>query len=365
MTAPTFVNWFACVLLAAIMVSPGVSSEIERPSAPSIILPLTHISVQRAPRLARAKGHWITTLTSFPEQIEGAAVALGRDGNVYVFGGVNANGDQSETYIYHPQTNNWTLGMPMPTPRDGAAAVTLPNGTIAVLGGGAGCFNHVNFGELCHFGTVYNQVLAYSPRTNSWTELAPMLTPRYRFAAISYHRRIYAIGGADGNKVLRSVEAYDPHRDRWSAAASLPRPEMMTAVAAAKGSIDVIGGTDGEGQTFGSLFLYNGHSWRWGAGLPQVTAGATAALGTDGQIYVIGGQTSSGYLATTQIYNPSIQEWTMGPPTPSPRSLCGGVADRFGHVYVIGGAPWETVGQQVVIYATPGSVPIGSPLYNA
>jgi hypothetical protein len=124
------------------------------------------------------------------------------------------------------------------------------------------------------------------------------------------------------------------------------------------GRLAILGGTDGGDQTYSSMLLYNGRFWRWGAGLPQATAGAVAAVGADGRLYVIGGQTTAGYLATTQAYIPARQEWVLAAPAPSPRSVAAGVGDGAGHIYVIGGAPWETAGRQVAIYATPGSEPL-------
>lgn len=74
--------------------------------------------------------------TSLPEAVTRPAVAVGRDGTVYVFGGGAASSVSNATFIYHPTNNTWTEGADLPTAREGAQAVTLPDGRIAVLGGG-------------------------------------------------------------------------------------------------------------------------------------------------------------------------------------------------------------------------------------
>ena len=65
------------------------------------------------------------------------AVTVGRDGKIYVFGGMDkTNGYNvfNTTFIYNPRTNRWTRGADMAIAREGAQAVTLPDGRLIVLG---------------------------------------------------------------------------------------------------------------------------------------------------------------------------------------------------------------------------------------
>lgn len=111
-----------------------------------------------------------------------------------------------------------------------------------MLGGATQCM----FNNLCSNGTVYNRVDVYTPLTNSWSTLAPMQSPRYRFAAALYHGMIYAIGGSDGTQAVASVEAYDPISDTWTTVASLPQiDEAPVAVVDGNDRLDVFGGFDG------------------------------------------------------------------------------------------------------------------------
>jgi N-acetylneuraminic acid mutarotase len=81
-----------------------------------------------------------TSLESMPTKRSGlAAASLGN--NVFVFGGELPfkDGEPLRTFdnteIYHPTTDTWTSGSPLPTARHGLAAAEV-NGTIYVIGGG-------------------------------------------------------------------------------------------------------------------------------------------------------------------------------------------------------------------------------------
>jgi len=304
---------------------------------------------------------WDTSRTSLPRGRARPAVAVGRDGNIYAFGGLafsHPNGvytgaETATTYIYHPLTNTWTQGAPMPTAREGARAITLPDGRIAVLGGGAHC---VGNSDLCDTGTVTNRVDVYDPGADAWSSLAPMRSPRYRFAAALYHGRIYAIGGSNGSSVLSSVESYDPATDSWSAAASLPRPEEgPVAVTDGTGRIDVIGGLVVSSTTYDTLFLFDGTAWSSGPHLLEPINDAGATLGPDGRVYAIGGFDANAYryTARAQVYDPRKATWSEAAPLPVPVSNMGAVMAVGGQLYAMGAYDGDFVPgveAQVAIY---------------
>ena len=304
---------------------------------------------------------WDTSRTSLPRGRSRPAVAVGRDGNIYAFGGLafsHPNGvytgaETATTYIYHPLTNTWTQGAPMPVAREGARAVTLPDGRIAVLGGGAHC---VGNSDLCDTGTVTNRVDVYDPGADAWSSLAPMRSARYRFAAALYHGRIYAIGGSNGNSVLSSVESYDPATDSWSAAASLPRPEEgSVAVTDGTGRIDVIGGLVVSSTTYDTLFLFDGTAWSSGPHLLEPINDAGATLGPDGRVYAIGGFDANAYryTARAQVYDPRKATWSEAAPLPVPVSNMGAVMAVGGQLYAMGAYDGDFVPgveAQVAIY---------------
>jgi N-acetylneuraminic acid mutarotase len=197
---------------------------------------VTPYSVQTAHAAPDEVGLIWRQVAVMPEGVARPATATGRDGNIYVFGGAGAAAVSNGTFIYHPRTNTWTEGANLPTPREGAQAITLPDGRIVVIGGEArgtsGCTT-----DLCQDGTVYNTVEEYTPASNTWRTLAPLMTPRYRFAAAFYRGHIYVFGGVDGREVLSRVEAYDPRTNAWNYAAPLPQPERGPAAAVVPGAV--------------------------------------------------------------------------------------------------------------------------------
>lgn len=81
-----------------------------------------------------------TSFAAMPTKRSGlTAAALSND--VYVFGGEHPFDDGKPlmtfdvTEIYHPKTDTWTSGLPLPTARHGLTAGEV-NGTIYVIGGG-------------------------------------------------------------------------------------------------------------------------------------------------------------------------------------------------------------------------------------
>lgn len=257
------------------------------------------------------------------------SLAVGHDGNVYIFGGIDASGATMDTtYIYHPNTNTWATRAPMPTSRAGAQAVTMPDGRIVVLGGGTRCGDDV----LCRHGTVYRRADVYDPRADTWTRFVPMAHPRYRLAALLFQGRVYAIGGADGTRALASVEVYDARTGAWHETLALPRPvEAAAAAVDAAGDVDVMGGTDGH-VVYDTLYRFTGRAWRRGASLLQPTAGAVAVPEVDGLTYVLGGA-PIGAVG----YDPATNRWVDVPPLPAPRCCMGVASMADGTLYLVGG----------------------------
>ncbi len=288
---------------------------------------------------------WDTSITTLPAPLSRPAVAVGLDGNIYVFGGSNV-GEVKTTFIYHPDTNTWALGANLPVAREGAQAVTLPDGRIAVLGGGTGCSGS----NLCTSGSVYNRVDVYTPSSNTWGTLAPMLSPRYRFAAALYNGQIIAIGGSNGSTAIANVEAYDPTSNTWSTLMSLPQVnEAPVAAVDPSGNLYVAGGFNGSSGAYNTLYTYSGGGWSSSTPLLQGTVDGGATFGADGRLWVVGGYNNN-YLTSVQVYDPNSQSWSWGPSLPS-QTCCMGVAETTnGDIYSIGGE--GNVGNIVAIHHT-------------
>ena len=137
---------------------------------------------------AGTSGTW-TGLVDFPAGRDhlGAGVI---GGIFYAAGGRNGtiNGHVPELYAWDPASPAaWTARAPMPTSRGGVAAAVL-DGELYVIGGE---------GNPDDPNRVFPQTEAYDPATDTWSELAPMRTPRHGTGAAAVGTRIWVPGGAD------------------------------------------------------------------------------------------------------------------------------------------------------------------------
>src|SRR5262249_60671219 len=74
-------------------------------------------------------------------------------------------------------------------------------------------------------GAAVASVEVYDVDTGTWSQAAPMPTPRGLLRVTVSGGRIYAIGGADTNGMpIAAVEVYHPAANRWSKARPLTGP---------------------------------------------------------------------------------------------------------------------------------------------
>ncbi|HLP29832.1 MAG TPA: kelch repeat-containing protein [Geothrix sp.] len=139
------------------------------------------------------------------------------DGRVLVAGGYNAFylTTPLKACIYDPVANTWaTAGTPGHEHISGIMAL-LPNGKV-LLAGGSNDLSKIK-------GATESDL--YNPATNTWSVSGPLNTPRTfpHFAVLS-DGRVFLHGGYDPNKdhFLESTEIYDPGTGQWSPGPSLP-----------------------------------------------------------------------------------------------------------------------------------------------
>jgi len=158
------------------------------------------------------------------------------------------------------KTNRWREIAPMHHARDQHAAAVDRKGRLFVFGG-----SPENTGVKGEEGestesfdrrvteadrlanTSLRSVEMYDPATNTWTERAPLPTPRQAMGAdLGADGRIYVVGGAPSYmhpKPMDVVEIYDPEKDTWETGPPLVYPRRSHAVVATPdGKIYAIGG---------------------------------------------------------------------------------------------------------------------------
>lgn len=241
--------------------------------------------------------------------------------------------------------NSWVPKSPMPQGGAvyGAAGV---NGKIYAFGA-------YYYGADYLKSTIHYTSGKYDPAIDTWTTIAPMPTPRIKFATAVYENKIYIIGGKRSlvDASLSTVEVYDPATNSWAPRAPMPtaRDSMQANVVNGKiyvtsGQVSLLEGLRVIPSDVTEVYNPKTGTWVSAAPTPNPATGCASAV-LDNKIYVIGGDKPSvgpvDALNTTQIYDPAIDKWTPGASLPKAvgRALActttGSIAPK--RIYIFGG----------------------------
>jgi len=239
------------------------------------------------------------------------------DYGIYAFGGTNGGLTVYDTVeMFNPSANSWTVRAPLPSKRHALAAATADDGVsekVFVIGGSAGLA-----------ATTTNW--AYDPLADTWdTTPAALPNPRYFLAAATgSDGRVYAFGGYYDVAPFYygDVHGYDPVTDLWdNALPAMPTPRTKhTAVAACDGLIYVMGGYNAGGAVLGlDVFDPVAEAWLplnpytltpWASIPGPRDLGCSAAVGRDGDIYLIGGDGYPVESGVADSFDPQTNTWT-------------------------------------------------------
>lgn len=326
----------------------------------------------------------------------GPAAAVLSDGRVLVAGGY---------FRVEPKYDEGRAG-------DGVLAVYRPGAvsTTAVFRGPLADI------EAPPIGAAMATAELFDPATGRWSETGPLKYARYGAAAVTLtDGRVLVVGsgpGASGvtlaDGAYGTAELYDPARGRFSLTGTLPevdRPALQkmgvpgadpvpeadpivddvgTLVALDDGGAVLVGHT-GSWKHVGEItrsFRFDAQSQTWteigqtyvfvvdpGApsSVPLATRGVRRLTGalvarlSDGRVLVAGGADavpegsphSDTYTATTaELYDPAADTWSPLPPMPEPRAGGAVVGLADGSVLLVGGYSDPAEGQDRVILAS-------------
>ncbi|WAR31846.1 NS1BB-like protein [Mya arenaria] len=215
----------------------------------------------------------------------------------------------------------------------------------------------------------------YDVETNTWTQLADMMSPRGRFSIGQDGDCIYAFGGSNGNQDMRTVECYDKTTGKWSVLTQADRGVASPGITVLNGKMYVLGGCMGQKTvTLCKTLDLNTLNWDTVAPMKVVFHNKIYAIGGTndwkclnevevydpvtnewsqhshmniarrgagvdvykGKIYVVGGNDGTSALNTTEIYDPESHTWTLGPTLMAQRANCG-VAVMKDRLFAVGG----------------------------
>lgn len=249
------------------------------------------------------------------------------NGQIYVMGGVNQSGVVLEVVErYDPALDMWFVVEPLDDAVESASA-TVFNGRILVIGGRE------------DDGRVSDDVQAYNSSSDEWESFAHLEEERAGHAAFSVGEDVYAFGGSnDDDVLLDNAEVYNQSEGDWEDYGSwtLTVPRAAFAAVPYEGGAVIFGGY----STFGPLADVEYYEPDQGgvmlADLPIPRGGLTGAL-AGGRVYAIGGRdATNSVLDRVDVYDPGADEWNDGPVLPESR--VGAVAASVGGtLYVFGG----------------------------
>src|SRR5258708_6896487 len=141
---------------------------------------------------------------------------------------------------------------------------------------------------------------------------------------------------------------------------TIPKWPYNTPMPTARYSLAAVLGTDGQiyaigGFTPGNTALAtveaydpSTNSWRELSPMPDARGNLAAVRGKDGRIYAIGGFGEGIALETVEVYDPTTDSWTSATPMPTARNGLAAVLGLDGRIYAIGGVDQSTLALQTV-----------------
>jgi N-acetylneuraminic acid mutarotase len=200
------------------------------------------------------------------------------------------------------EAGSWTQGAPMPTPRSEMVAAAL-DGKIYVAGG----LGKDDAGQ----NVVLTTVEVYDPESDTWEALTPLPIGLHHLGIAAADGKIYVSGGYDDDFTPDVAElwTYEPEGDEWSQMADMPAPRAAHFMVSIDDKLYVVGGVGDDNR---ALWAYDPESDTWDTSFaPLSTAREHLTAATvDGKLYVIGGRWSNvGNMAVLEMYDPDTDEW--------------------------------------------------------
>ncbi len=275
-----------------------------------------------APASAHVETSRWTDMADLPAPRARLALAV-YGGQLYAIGGDLQSGVTDQVMRYSPGTNTWSGGAPKPTAASNIGAAVIGD-RIYVPGGCTGPTS------------VTDRLEVYHPQNDKWTQAASMPLPVCAYALATVGNKLYVFGGWDGKNFVDHVLVYDTDADTWAERRSMPVARGFAAAGALGQAIYVVGGYDGTGE-FADTYAYDvaGDSWTQRAAMSMPRGGLGVTVIND-RLYAIGGGWEN-YLATNERYDPASNSWTAfeSPVLGQWRNL--GVAVLGTEIYAVGG----------------------------
>ncbi len=236
----------------------------------------------------RTTNSWTATASMSAGRYLHVATVL-RDARVFVYGGI---GSPETGEIFDPALGTWTGTAPASPRWHQAMAVTLADGRVLVAGGRSSATTLSSTAEI------------YDPQANSWTTVPPMSATRSGGLMRLLATGKVAVAGGPGRT---TGEVFDPTTSQWSPASALNVAGRGVGELLGSGQILLAGGSGTDTATAtSSAELFDPLTGLSRSTAPMLAAreGHAIAALSGGRLLVVGGQSSSTVLASTEIYTP-------------------------------------------------------------
>ena len=281
----------------------------------------------------------LTTVGDLAVPRAGHSANLLSNGKVLIAGGEASGGSVTgSAELYDPDFGVWFETQGLITPRTQHASVTTLGGEVLVTGG------------MGSSSTALAQCELFHPAQESWGFFPAMTTER-RFHTLTALENgdILAVGGYnEDDEVLSSSELWESATGTWRTISSMITGRARhQATLLADGRVLVSGGVISEATATAEIFDPATERWSATGSLETARFAHTATLQLDGTVLVAGGRDrSSASVASTEIYNPRVGQWSTGNPLPGNTPRAGHTATflgepHYGAVLVVGGGSYS------------------------
>ncbi|KAM4559421.1 kelch-like protein 6 [Odontesthes bonariensis] len=152
-----------------------------------------------------------------------------------------------------------------------------------------------------------HEVWKYNGALDKWIQIESLSTGRWRHKMAVHGGKVYALGGFDGVQRLASVEAYDPFHNRWTQVTPLAVGVSSFAAASFDKWIYVIGGGPNGKLATDKVQCWKPGTDSWELRTPiPIETKCTNAVTFNNCIYIVGGAMHAMYC-----YSPLSDSWCI------------------------------------------------------
>ena len=259
-------------------------------------------------------------------------------GYIFLVGGLTVREKHLQSVERYDLPLQQSFAMPDMTVARSGLGTAILNKKLYVVGGHDGnCV--LKTGECLDFGK------------GSWTWVMQLSHPRRNLGFCTDNTRMFAVGGqVDSTTTLNSVEAFDPREGLWKLIAPLEQARKYANVVTYKNCLYVVGGNCGK-DYLQSCERYELRMDKW-VQIPSLPKnfGANGLTVYDNKIVTVGGFDSRQCLDTSFAFNDLTNVWELLPGNTSSRRTGLGAVTAGHKLYALAGHSGENYLNTVEVY---------------